>query len=310
MNRLLAGGILILLPLLVPASAPAADGILPGRPVLFAQAAGDRHPTPPAPAAPAAQASNASEEAVPEGSETGEFPADLVADGPVGSEITEASGNDLESQFHEQLLAGNAMAAEATLKSALATAANPLPVHIARMMWSMGSHYVEEDAVASAQYWLGRTLREGGSYAADEESGKTLASLAKPKLEWLQSGGRRPWTSPDPQQLAEKLSAAVIKNDGAALKALLTQVDPYVGEWQSEWESCQGTDLLEFLDKHWKPGITWDSRDVFRTALAAKEPVLYLNTHGWKSLESHANIQFALHKVAQGWEWRGIVLGE
>jgi len=114
----------------------------------------------------------------------------------------------------------------------------------------------------------------------------------------------------DARQLAEKLSAAVIKNDRAALMTMLTKVDPYVGEWQSEWEPCQGSELLDFLAKHWKAGITWDARDTFQKALTGQEKVLYLNTHGWVGLETHKNIQFALQKVPQGWEWRGIVLGE
>lgn len=295
MNRIAVGGIAVLL-LVGPAAFAAA-------PTASSSA------TPAGVALPAVIGPNDGAEPPPEG----EFPPDLVADdGPIGKEISEDGENDLETLFHEHLLADKSKEADAVLRSALATAAKPLPVHLARMMMAMGNQYAEEGVIASAQFWLDRAVREGGSHQADEESGKTIASLIQPRLAWLKSGGQRPWCDPDPKQLAEKLSAAVIKNDRAALTKMLTQVEPYVGEWQSEWEPCQVAELLDFLGKHWKAGITWapPAREAFQKALAAKEKVLYINTSGWVNLENHKNIQFALQKVPQGWEWRGIVLGE
>jgi len=85
-----------------------------------------------------------------------------------------------------------------------------------------------------------------------------------------------------------------------------------VGWWQSELEPTAREDLLSFIEKHRNPNITWTNEaSVASKALSIDDSVVYMNTHGWTNIEGgFTNVQFAIHRIPNGWEWRGIVFGE
>ncbi len=149
-----------------------------------------------------------------------------------------------------------------------------------------------------------------GKNLADEENSITYESLVAEKIAWLRDGGKRDWADPDPLVLSKNIFDALSKSETQTLDKLLAKVDTYVGWWESEYEQTPRQVLLEHIQKYRTASLTWDNPEEFKTGVKNGDKVLYLNTHGWQPMESFKNIQFAIHANSEGWEWRGIVLGE
>ena len=218
--------------------------------------------------------------------------------------------SNLESLFYETLQTGTASQAEEVLTRFLAEPGPKDSYNVPQMFLSMGNHYSELSVPAKAEFWFEKLIAEYGSKFADEETKVTYKELISNKLTWLKSGGKRPWAQSDPTGLAKKISEALRAADVKSLDALLAQVDTYVGWWESEYEFTPRDGVLEHIRKYQQTDMKWVNVEAFQNAIQSGEKTVYVNTHGWKDMEGFKNIQFAIHQVPEGWEWRGIVLGE
>ncbi len=231
---------------------------------------------------------------------------------------TESAGDEVdpavavENGFYDALSRGQASEARKILEGALNDRSSASLVNIPQLMLALANFLSDAGDLGAAKPWYERLDTEFGMQIADEESQKTFHELISAKLDWITTGGKRPWARPDSQTLAREIARALAATDTRLLGELLAGVDVYVGWWQSELETTARDDLLSFLAKHRGSAITWSNQaEVASRAVDAEENVIYLNTHGWTEMEGgFTNVQFALHRIPAGWEWRGIVLGE
>lgn len=218
----------------------------------------------------------------------------------------------IENGFYDALSRGQASEAETILTTTLNDKTSTALVNIPQLMLALANHLCESGNLEAARPWYERLEKEFGAQIADEESQKTFRDVMKGKLEWIRAGGKRPWARPNAASLASELMTAISASDTAQLESLLTGIDMYVGWWQSELEPTAREDLLAFLSKHKGARISWSNEaEVASRSETADEAVIYANTHGWVEMEGgFTNVQFAIHRIPEGWEWRGIVLGE
>jgi len=218
----------------------------------------------------------------------------------------------IENGFYDALSRGQASEAQGILNKALSDPSSTNLVNIPQLILALANHLCDIGDLARAKPWYERLDTEFGSQIADEENQKSFHELISGKLEWIKGGGKRPWARPDVMGLARELAAAVSATDTSRLEQLLARVDVYVGWWQSELESTPREDLLGFLGKHRGGRIVWSNEaELASRSVSAGDPVVYVNTHGWNVMEGgFTNVQLAIHRVPEGWEWRGIVLGE
>ncbi|HEY9068780.1 MAG TPA: hypothetical protein VIV61_00915 [Candidatus Ozemobacteraceae bacterium] len=218
----------------------------------------------------------------------------------------------VENGFYDALSRGQASEARTILEGALNDRVSTSLVNVPQLMLALANFLCDAGDLVAAKPWYERLDTEFGSQIADEESQKTFHELISAKLDWIRAGGKRPWARPDPKELGREIAAALTATDTSRLSSLLAGIDVYVGWWQSELETTAREDLLAFLAKHRGAATTWSNEaEVASRAAAPDENVIYLNTHGWTEMEGgFTNVQFALHRVPGGWEWRGIVLGE
>ena len=218
---------------------------------------------------------------------------------------------DLEGAFYEALQVGNASQAEEILTRASIQASDTnQTIAVSQLIFTLASHYFEYGNKVAALKWYEKLVADYGKQLADEENNITYETLVAERVTWLRNGGKRDWASPDPLDLSNKIFDALMKSETQTLDKLLAKIDTYVGWWESEYEHTPRQVLLEHIQKYRTASLTWDNSEELKTAVKNGEKVLYINTHGWQTMESFKNIQFALHSIAEGWEWRGIVLGE
>jgi len=233
---------------------------------------------------------------------------ELFAQEPqIASETTEET--DIESDFFEKLNGGNASQAESILEAILQNSPTS-QVNPAQMILAMGNYFCEVGNYSSALKWFERLAKDYGKCYADEENKITFDSLISGKLAWLKNGGKRPWAFSDPIALGNRIFEGLSKNDPKILADSLSEFDTYVGWWASEYELTPRESLLEHIQKNLTASLTWDNVEEFKKAFKSGEKLLHLNIHGWKEMEGYKNIQFAIHATPEGWEWRGIILGE
>ncbi len=230
--------------------------------------------------------------------------------GQTGETVLEEALGGIENSFYEALYKGSASEAEGILEKAAKDKVGSDSNVIGQLMVALANHFCENGDFDRSKKWFERVEKDFGALRMEEENSRTFSDVVKSKLAWLRAGGKRTWLASDPVRLAEQLFSALEKKDQGSLEVTLSHVDVYVGWWQSELEPTSREELLGFIEKSRGEKVTWDNRDDLKKRIQAGESVLFLNTHGWKDMDGHTNIQFALHKVNNGWEWRGIVLGE
>ncbi len=218
----------------------------------------------------------------------------------------------IENGFYDALARGQASEAESILTGTLNDKTSTALVNIPQLMLALANHLCEIGDLEAARPWYERIDNEFGTQIADEDGQKTFRDVIQGKLEWIRSGGKRPWSRPDAVNLAREIVAAVAASGTSHLETLLAATDIYVGWWQSELEPTAREDLIAFLAKHREARISWSNEaEIASLSKKADEQVLYANTHGWTEMEGgFKNVQFAIHRIPGGWEWRGIVLGE
>lgn len=218
----------------------------------------------------------------------------------------------IENGFYDALARGQASEAESILSKTMNDKTSTLLVNIPQLMLALANNLCENGDLEAARPWYERLESEFGAQIADEDGQKTFRDVIKGKLEWIRGGGKRPWSRPKAVDLAREIMKAVAASGTSQLEALLAGTDIYVGWWQSELELTAREDLIAFLAKHREARITWSNEtEIVSIGEKADEQVVYANTHGWSEMEGgFRNVQFAIHRVPGGWEWRGIVLGE
>lgn len=218
----------------------------------------------------------------------------------------------IENGFFDALARGQASEAESILTETMNDKTSTALVNVPQLMLALANHLCENGDLEAARPWYERLEKEFGAQIADEEGLKTFRDVIQGKLEWIRGGGKRPWSRPNPLDLAREIMAAVAASGTSQLDTLLAVPDIYVGWWQSELEPTAREDLIAFLAKHRESRIAWSNEaEIASLSKNADEQVLYANTHGWSEMEGgFRNVQFAIHRVPGGWEWRGIVLGE
>jgi len=218
----------------------------------------------------------------------------------------------IENGFYDALARGQASEAESILTGTMNDKTSTVLVNVPQLMLALANHLCESGDLEAARPWYERLEKEFGGQIADEDGQKTFRDLIQGKLEWIRGGGKRPWARPSAVELAREIMAAVAASGTTRLDTLLAVPDIYVGWWQSELEPTAREDLIAFLAKHREAGISWSNEaEIASLSEKADEKVLYANTHGWSEMEGgFRNVQFAIHRVPGGWEWRGIVLGE
>lgn len=218
----------------------------------------------------------------------------------------------IENGFYDALARGQASEAETILNKTLNDKKSTVLVNIPQLILALANHLCENGNLEAARPWYELLEKKFGTQTADEESQKTFKEVINEKLQWIRGGGKRPWARTNVASLSRELMAAIATGDTAQLESLLSGTDIYVGWWQSELEPTAREDLLAFLSRHRGVRITWSNEaEIASHSSTSDEPVIYANTHGWIEMEGgFTNVQFALHRVPEGWEWRGIVLGE
>jgi hypothetical protein len=220
--------------------------------------------------------------------------------------------SELQTAFYELLGTNDFVQADQRLEKIFAhPGKEALGDELPHMLVALGNHLCETDDLTSAKKWLDRLDAEYGKRRADEEMQLTFHDLIKDKIAWIKDGGKREWVNPDARALADSILAALKSGTPADLEKSLAKVDTYVGWWESEYEPTTSASVLEHIKKYRQDAMTWVNPEDMQKAIASGDRVLYMNTHGWLDMEGgFKNIQFGLHKVSSGWEWRGIVLGE
>ncbi|OQA05906.1 MAG: hypothetical protein BWY66_02175 [bacterium ADurb.Bin374] len=218
----------------------------------------------------------------------------------------------IENGFYDALARGQASEAESILTGTMNDKTSTVLVNVPQLMLALANHLCESGELEAARPWYERLEKEYGAQIADEEGQKTFRDVIKGKLEWIRGGGKRPWSRPKAVDLAREIMAAIAASGTSQLETLLAATDIYVGWWQSELEPTAREDLIAFLAKHREARISWSNEaEIASLGEKADEQVVYANTHGWSEMEGgFRNVQFAIHRVPGGWEWRGIVLGE
>lgn len=218
----------------------------------------------------------------------------------------------IENGFYDALARGQASEAQSILKKTMDDKTSTALVNIPQLMLALANHLCENGDLEAARPWYERLENEFGAQIADEEGQKTFRDVIQGKLEWIRGGGKRPWSRCKAVDLSRELMTAIAASGTSQLETLLAATDIYVGWWQSELEPTAREDLLAFLAKHREARITWSNEaEIASLSEKADEQVVYANTHGWTEMEGgYRNVQFAIHRVPGGWEWRGIVLGE
>lgn len=218
---------------------------------------------------------------------------------------------DLESLFFETLHSGNATQAESILEKILTDKPGGNPdVSPASLLLALGNFFCDTGNNGRARFWLEKLTRDYGNQIGDDEAQTTYQAMVASKLAWLTSGGKRTWTQADPMALAQTITLALKDFNPKILGENLSILDTYVGWWESEYEFVPRESLIEHLQKNRDKEVSWVNQTEFQKAVQGGEKLLYINTHGWKEMQGYTNIQFALHQVPEGWEWRGIVFGE
>lgn len=218
----------------------------------------------------------------------------------------------IENGFYDALARGQASEAESILTRTMNDKTSTVLVNVPQLMLALANHLCDTGDLEAARPWYERIEKEFGAQIADEDGQKTFRDVIRGKLDWIRGGGKRPWSRPDAADLAREIMSAVAASGTAQLETLLAATDIYVGWWQSELEPTAREDLIAFLAKHREAKIAWSNEaEIASISKKADEQVLYANTHGWSEMEGgFRNVQFAIHRVPGGWEWRGIVLGE
>jgi hypothetical protein len=216
---------------------------------------------------------------------------------------------DPEAEFYACIHEQNFPKAQQLLTAYL-TAGKLEKIVLANMLLALGNQLIQGGKASEALPWLETLEKDFGDLPTDDEGHGVFKALTAPKISWIKAGAKRPWAEKNPEALADKVAQALSTMDMARLEQLLAATDTYVGWWESEFDIIPRDMVLEHLKKYAGEKIIWVNRPEFSQATREKHEVLFANTHGWQDMEGFTNIQFALHETSDGWEWRGIVLGE